>query len=98
MHGLLKAVAKEYLKWQFVAIDLDQHVESQHFSEAVLSEQHSAVRLVDIAFRDGVRYQRSLRVLEPVVGARQTAFRSKGVYLIYGGLLIAFHSPALMSQ
>lgn len=86
LHGLLKAVAKEYLKWQFVAIDLDQHVESQHFSEAVLSEQHSAVRLVDIAFRDGVRYQRSLRVLEPVVGARQTAFRSKGVYLIYGGL------------
>ncbi|CAO3460592.1 hypothetical protein [Azospirillum argentinense] len=84
LHGLAKAVAKEFGRWQVACLDVSRaETDPARWLDALDAEPPLG-RGEDVALRGGRRYVRVLEAarLEPV---RETPWRVGGTYLIVGG-------------
>ena len=85
LHGLLKAVAKERPFWRVAAVDVSSQDVSSRTVAAIVNEPCESRAVHDVALRKGLRFVRELCVAATPV-RRGTAFRKRGVYLIFGAL------------
>ena len=85
LHGLLKAVSKERPFWRVAAIDVSSQDVSSRTVAAIVNEPCESRAAHDVAMRKGLRFVRELcAAVTPV--RRGTAFRERGVYMIFGAL------------
>ncbi|MEJ2691600.1 MAG: alpha/beta fold hydrolase [Candidatus Thiodiazotropha sp.] len=82
LHGFMQSLAKEFLDWQVVSIDLGA-VKDADVLPGILQEPGNPMGAV-IAFRGNNRYVRSL-LPASIPSENETPFRPGGVYLIIGG-------------